>query len=176
MDPAIQSASITAFAAIAGSVVGGLASFTTSFFTQRNQAHRDLVSRDLAKRQELYSQFIKEATNLYIDSLDKTLDKPGSLIGLYSLVGRMRLIAGDEVLLRAEKVTDSILESYTRPPIKFEDLYKLAREAHVDPLKEVHGSLPRRAKGDAQEFIAAATYLGNSMRRKNGHREVEMSE
>jgi hypothetical protein len=147
MDPAIQSASITAFAAIAGSVVGGLASFTTSFFTQRNQAHRDLVSRDLAKRQELYSQFIKEATNLYIDSLDKTLDNPASLIGLSSLVGRMRLIAGDEVLLRAGKVTDSVLYSYTRPPIKFEDLYELARESQVDPSNEFTEACREERKG-----------------------------
>jgi RND family efflux transporter MFP subunit len=51
MDPAIQSTSITALAAIAGSIVGGLASFTTTFFTQRNQAHRDLVSRDVANRE-----------------------------------------------------------------------------------------------------------------------------
>lgn len=109
---------------------------TLLFFTQWNQAHRDLVSLDVAKREELYSQFIKEATNLFIDSLDKTLDNPASLIGLYSLVGRMRLIAADEVLLRAGKVTDSVLYSYTRPPIRFEDVHKLVREAHVDPLKE----------------------------------------
>ena len=51
MDPAIQSASITVFAAVMGSLVGGLTSFATTFFTQRNQAHRG----------ELYSQFIKEA-------------------------------------------------------------------------------------------------------------------
>jgi hypothetical protein len=43
-------------------------------FTQRNQAHRDLLSREAAHREELYSQFIKEAANLYIDSLDKTLE------------------------------------------------------------------------------------------------------
>jgi len=45
-----------------------------TFFTQGNQAHRDLLSREAAHREELYSQFIKEAANLYIDSLDKTLE------------------------------------------------------------------------------------------------------
>ena len=55
MDPATQSAAITALAAIAGSVVGGLASFATTFFTQRHQAHRDLLSKDAAHREELYS-------------------------------------------------------------------------------------------------------------------------
>ena len=76
MDPAIQSAAITALAAVMGSLVGGLASFLTTYFTQRNQAHRDLLSRDAAHREELYSQFIKEAANLYVDSLDKTLRTP----------------------------------------------------------------------------------------------------
>ena len=95
MDPAIQSAAITALAAVMGSLVGGLASFLTTYFTQRNQAHRDLLSRDAAHREELYSQFIKEAANLYIDSLDKTLENAVPLIGMYSLIGRIRLIAGD---------------------------------------------------------------------------------
>jgi hypothetical protein len=133
MDPAIQSTAITALAAVAGSVVGGLATFLTTFFTQRNQAHRDLVSRDAAHREELYSQFIKEAANLYVDSLDKILENPASLIGMYSLIGRIRLVSTDKVLVAAEKVAESIVDSYSRPPIKFEDVYKSARESHVDP-------------------------------------------
>ena len=136
MDPATQSAAITALAAIAGSVVGGLASFATTYFTQRNQAHRDLLSRDAAHREELYSQFIKEAANLYVDSLDKTLENPVSLIGMYSLIGRIRLIGSDKVLLAAEKVAETIVESYRSPPVTFEDVYKVVRESKVDPLKE----------------------------------------
>ena len=119
-----------------GSIVGGLTSFATTFFTQRHQAHRDFLSRDVAHREELYSQFIKEATNLYIDSLDKTLEHPAMLIGMYSLVGRMRLIGGDKVLLAAEKIAETIVDSYNRPPRTFEHVYKVVREDRVDPLKE----------------------------------------
>jgi hypothetical protein len=136
MAPAIQPALITALAAVMGSLVGGLASFATTFFTQRYQARRDLLSRDAANREELYSQFIKEAANLYIDSLGRTLENPASLIGMYSLVGHIRLIGTDKVLLAAEKIADSIVDSYSRPPATFDDVYKLAREGHVDPLKE----------------------------------------
>jgi hypothetical protein len=135
MDPASQSAAITALAAVAGSIVGGLASFLTTFFTQRHQAHRDLVSRDVAHREELYSQFIKEAANLYVDSLDKTVVNPASLIGIYSLVGRIRLIGNATVLAAAEKVADSIVDSYSLPPATF-DVYRLGRENRADPLKE----------------------------------------
>jgi hypothetical protein len=132
MDPAI----ITALAAVTGSVVGGLTSFATTYFTQRNQAHRDLLSREVAHREELYSQFIKEATNLYADSLDKTLTNPAMLIAMYSLIGRIRLIGSDKVLLAAEKVADSIIVSYSRPPTTFDDIYKVVHETRVDPLKE----------------------------------------
>jgi len=132
MDPAV----ITALAAVMGSIVGGLTSFATTFFTQRNQAHRDFLSRDVAHREELYAQFIKEATNLYADSLDKPLTNPTTLIGMYSLVGRIRLVSSDKVLAAAEKVADSIIVSYSRPPTTFDDLYKVVHETHVDPLKE----------------------------------------
>jgi hypothetical protein len=132
MDPAI----ITALAAVSGSLVGGLASFATTYFTQRNQAHRDFLSRDMAHREELYAQFIKETTNLYVDSLDKPLTNPTALIAMYSLVGRIRLLAGDKVLLAAEKVTETIVDSYNRPPIKFEEVYKALHEEHADPFKE----------------------------------------
>jgi hypothetical protein len=136
MDPVTQSSSVTALAAVAGSLMGGLASFATTYFTQRNQAHRDLLSSDVARREELYSQFIKEATNLYVDSLNKTLENPVSLIGIFSLVGRMRLFAGDTVLSAAEKMAEMIVDSYKDPPRTFEDVYKFARERRIDPLKE----------------------------------------
>jgi hypothetical protein len=116
--------------------VGGLASFLTTFFTQRNQAHRDLLSRDVAHREELYSQFIKEAANLYIDSLDKILENAVPLIGMYALVGRIRLVGSDTVLAAAEKVAETIVDSYRRPPVTFEDLYKAGLESQVDPLLE----------------------------------------
>jgi len=132
----VEPALITALAAVAGSLVGGLASFSTTFFTQRYQARRDVLSKDAANREELYSHFIKESANLYMDSLGHTLENPASLIGLYSLVGRIRLISSDKVLLAAEKIAGTIIDSYSRPPITFDDVYKLPREGRMDPLKE----------------------------------------
>jgi hypothetical protein len=136
MNAAVQTTLITALAGVMGSAVGGLASFAPTYFTQRNETHRDLVSREAAHHEELYSQFVNEATNLYIDSLGKTLENPTALIGLYSLVGRIRLIAGNRVLLAAERIAEAIVDSYRRPPRTFEDEYKLVRERHFDPLKE----------------------------------------
>ena len=41
----------------------------------------------------------------------------------------------DKVLLAAETIADSIVDSYSRPPT-FDYAYKIAREGHVDPLRE----------------------------------------
>jgi hypothetical protein len=122
--------------------VGGLTSFATTFFTQRYQARRDLLAKDAANREELYSQFIKETANLYMDSLGRTLENPASLIEMYSLVGRIRLISTDKVLLAAETIADSIVVSCSRPPATFDDVYKLAREVTLIRSK----SSPRRAE------------------------------
>jgi hypothetical protein len=136
VDPATQSSAITALAAIAGSIVGGLASFLTTYLTQRHQARSDLMSREAAHREELYSQFIKEAVNVYVDSLDKSLEKPASLIEMYSLIGRIRLVSDDKVLAAAEKAADAVVESYHRPPTTFDMMVTMVREGQFDPLKE----------------------------------------
>lgn len=69
-------------------------------------------------------------------NMSKTLENPASLMGMYSLVGRIRLVGTDKVLLAAEKVTETIVDSYRHPPVTFEDVYKVVRESHIDPLKE----------------------------------------
>ena len=54
---------------------------------------------------------------------------------MYSLIGRIRLV-GSDTLAAAEKVTETVVDSYNHRPTKFEDVCKLWREDHVDPLKE----------------------------------------
>jgi hypothetical protein len=61
----------------------------------------------------------------YFDSVDRrTLDdtsQQASLITMYSLVGRIRMISSQAVLTSAEKVAEDIVESYKRPPTTFQE-------------------------------------------------------
>jgi hypothetical protein len=59
--------------------------------------------------------FIKEAANPYIDSVDRTLQKPALFIGMYSAVGRIRLIGTDKVLPAAKKTAASIVDPVVVP-------------------------------------------------------------
>ena len=136
MTDGIASALLPAFAAIAGSMVGGLTSFATSLYTQKAQLHRDVMSREAAEREGLYSQFIREVTKLYVDSVDKACENPSKLLETYSLVSHMRLISGDRVLAAAEAVANEVVESYGRSPMKFEEMYRLVRDGGADPLRK----------------------------------------
>jgi hypothetical protein len=66
--------------------------------------------------------------NLYFDSINRTLDdvsRQPSLITMYSLVGRIRMISSEAVLTAAEKVAEDIVESYKRPPMTFQEFQQL---------------------------------------------------
>ena len=105
----MDSSIIAAFSAILGTTVGGLATFLTTFFNQRFAMRRDILAKDVANREQLYSEFLKEVGNLYLDSVNRTLDdtpQQASLITMYSLVGRIRMISSEAVLTAAEKVAE----------------------------------------------------------------------
>jgi hypothetical protein len=60
----MDSSIIAAFSAILGTTVGGLTTFATTFLSQRLAMRRELLLKDAANREQLYSEFLKEVTNL----------------------------------------------------------------------------------------------------------------
>jgi hypothetical protein len=124
----MDSSIIAAFSAILGTSVGGLTTFLTTFLNQRYAMRRDILAKDVANREQLYSEFLKEVGNLYFDSINRTLDEAGqqtSMISMYSLVGRIRMISSEAVLKAAENVAQDIVESYKRPPMTFQEFQQL---------------------------------------------------
>ena len=124
----MDSSIIAALSAILGSTVGGLSTFATTMLNQRYAMRRDILAKDVANREQLYSEFLKEGGNLYFDSINRTLNdvsQQPSLITMYSLVGRIRMISSEGVLTAAEKVAEDIVESYKRPPMTFQEFQQL---------------------------------------------------
>ena len=89
----MDSAWISAFSAVMGSLVGAFTSFVTTYANQRNQYRRDFLSRQFAQRENLYAEFINEAARLMADSLEQEMVKPSALVPIYGLENRIRLIA-----------------------------------------------------------------------------------
>jgi hypothetical protein len=128
---------ITAFAALTGSIIGGLTSLGASWLSQRVQFRVQRFAQDLNKREELYKHFIEEATRLYVDAFQHDNPEISNLVNLYALVSRMRILSAPNIVNTAEKVVGIIIETYIGPNRTFHDIAQtLDRIAMLDPLRE----------------------------------------
>ena len=100
MDPSI----VTALAALAGAVIGSLTSVVASTLAQRKQAHAQWITQERLRRQELYKEFIEEATKCHIDALQHNEGDIPALVVLYSKIGRMRTLSSPKVIHSAEQI------------------------------------------------------------------------
>ena len=115
--------------------------------TQRLQARRERVSLDLAKREELYGEFIEQVTPLFVDSVESTEFDPPKILRLSSVLGRIRLVASDEVLREAEEVFANLLKWYSNPVQEIRVVMEqAARRAVADPIQPFAQSC-RRERG-----------------------------
>ena len=130
---------LSALAALTGTAVGGLTSFFSTWLAQNAQFKAQLFLHDKGRRQELYRDFVDEASQLYIDALTNDQPNLSKTITLYALVSRMRVISSTKVIEEAEKVARVILETYTKPNKTFSELrdmaHDMAHEQSLDPLR-----------------------------------------
>ncbi|HKM61839.1 MAG TPA: hypothetical protein VJY39_05050 [Acidisphaera sp.] len=132
MDPAY----LTGLAALAGATIGGLTSFATSWTTQRTQLRHAHREAEKAKLETLYSEFIAEAARLYGDALTNQTEEITSLVQLYAMVGRMRLVSDRAVVVAAVRVEDTIIETYLGPNRTLRELMAFAHEGGMNFLTE----------------------------------------
>jgi hypothetical protein len=127
---------ITAIAALSGSAIGGAASFLSSWLGHDNQVRARLFLENKNRREELYREFIEEASQSYIDAMTRDTPDLPKTIRLYALISRMRVLSSQQVIARAETVARSIVDSYPEPNKTFDELRLMMNELSMDPLRE----------------------------------------
>jgi hypothetical protein len=132
----MDSTIITAVAAALGSLVGAVATIGTTWITQRTQAVRAKIGVKLRDRETLYGEFITEASRLTVEALTHSLEQAESLVKLYGILGRIRLVATDTVLASAEVCCRRIIDFYAKPNITVEQLRTALENHQVDLIKE----------------------------------------
>ena len=132
----MDSAYISAFAALAGSAIGGLTSFVTAWATQHAQARAQRLAAEKEARAALFGRFLDEAARLYADALQNKRDETTGLIGIYALVNRIRLISSPQVVDAADTVARIIVDTYLAPNITMEEMRANWIDRHVDPLRD----------------------------------------
>ena len=135
MSERMDSAIVSAMAAVLGSLVGGSATVATAWVTQKTATRRELIQADMRKREALYGEFIAECAKLLLDAFTHTLDKPDKVLPLYALINRIRLCASQQVLAEAEHLLRRITEQYFSRNLTLEEMRDLTRSESADPLR-----------------------------------------
>jgi hypothetical protein len=133
----MDTAWISAFSAIMGSLVGAFTSFVTTYANQRSQYRRDFISKQFAQRETLHTEFINEAARLQIEFLDRQMEKASTLMTIYALQNHICLNSSEEVIQQAAAHTiDKIVASYKRSSMAADEIHRAAFCDIEDLLKE----------------------------------------
>ena len=132
----MDTAYASALAALAGSAIGGLTSLTASWLTQRVQFTAQQRAAQLARREELYRNFIEEASKWYADAYEHDTPKVSNLVGLYAMVSRMRVLSKPSVVEHADNVVRAIIKAYLSPNKTFRDIGEVIDDQAMNPLRD----------------------------------------
>jgi len=130
----LNPAYISAFSALIGTIIGGLTSFGTTWFTQRAQLRSAALSNRRVKLETLYNDFISEAARRYADALTNQPEDLESMVQLYALASRMHLVAARAVIDVAMRIEETILETYLAPNRNLDQVKDLLREGKMKML------------------------------------------
>jgi len=128
MDPAY----VSAFAALAGAGIGGATSWMTNWAQTRTQR---LVHK-IERVEDLYKNFLEEASRFYADSLVHETTDVSQLIRLYAMISRMRVLSSPKTVENAERVARMIVDTYLAPNKTFPQLRDMVNSGAMDPLRD----------------------------------------
>ena len=124
-----------ALAAIAGSLVGALGSASATWITARHQDRRDLLGKQIARREALYSDFIAESARLLVDAMQHNSSDLQTMLPVFALASRIRLSSSELVLQEAEQVIRTIVSTYPKTNLTAEQIEAQAVNGQ-DPLRQ----------------------------------------
>ena len=132
----MDTAYFSAFAALAGSAVGGFTSLGASWLTQHAQATAQQQAHDISRREDLYREFIEEASKLYADAFEHDEADVAKVVRLYALVSRMRVLSSKDIVQAADRVATLIVTTFLSPNRTFRDFSEALKSAAMDPMRE----------------------------------------
>jgi hypothetical protein len=131
----MESATISALAALAGAGIGGVTSFAATWLTQRTQARVQELTHSLTVREQLYKAFIDEAAKLYADALLHEMSDVSKLVGLYGMISKMRVLSPRKTVESADEVARLIVNTYHAPNKTLPELEDMVNRGGIDVLQ-----------------------------------------
>jgi len=116
----MDTAYISAIAALGGSAVGALASFMTTWLTLNSQDRANRSVSAVNRRENLYGEFMEEAAKLYSDALTNAPEDAKKFVHIYALVSKLRLFASRDVLAQVDQLMSKIVQTFESPEKDFQ--------------------------------------------------------
>ena len=160
----MNDAYLAALSAISGSVIGALATLGTTWVSQRTQERAEHHIRAVSRRQQLYEEFMEEASKVYSDALVHELGDLSKLVRLYALMSKLRLFAPAHILAHADEIAAKLIAAGRAPdePAAIVSDATFGKQAvRVTTL----GELGARAK---ESDAPAALVIGENVRLREG--------
>jgi hypothetical protein len=118
----VDSAYVSALAALAGSSIGAFATLAATWLSQSYQDRVQRLLNERSRREKLFGEFINEAAMAYTDSMVNNLDNPSGLVNLYAIKSRIALFSNDEILDEADNVIGAIMNRYFQKNVTYSEI------------------------------------------------------
>ena len=130
-----SAAYLSAVAALVGTFVGGVTSVATSWLGQQRQTREQRRAQQKVELQNLYRQFIQDASKLYVDALEHSTTEMPKLVDIYATLNRMRVLSSPKVIAAAENALRMIMDTYAKENATFSGVRQLIDHGFPDPLR-----------------------------------------
>jgi hypothetical protein len=120
----MDSAYLSALSALAGTMIGGVTTFLTSWTTQMAQARSARLSEERARRDQLYSKFLDETARLYSYAMSEDKINHENLVNIFALRGRILLQSSSSIVEAADAIIKRLVSLYMTPNRSDNDLLR----------------------------------------------------
>jgi hypothetical protein len=105
----------------------------------------------IGRREDLYKEFIEEASKLYAGAFEHHEADLSALVRLYARVCRMRVRSSPPIFELADRVTRAIVEAYLGPKRTLRDVPEIVKSGALDALRDFSDACREelRIHGDA---------------------------
>lgn len=128
---------LTALAGLAGAVIGGFTSFGSTWLTQRAQLHQQRLDTARKHREQVFVEFLNEASRLYGDALGHEKNDVLDLVKLFATASHLRMVCSASTVATAERVIGTIVDTYRAPNRTLDELRDYAASGGLDPMREI---------------------------------------
>lgn len=138
METEIATAIIASISALAGSAVGGFASYFSNKSMRKLEWKLSELEREIASRRNIYARFLAEANKHIIQSVEKKSNSAIPMQELFNLQSEIALIS-PHIGLKAKEIASCVLDHHQADNDK-RGTYPALRDAFVEMcLQETKG-------------------------------------